>query len=270
MVLYDIKSATTLTVPELDRLRVRGVGLEVNAKLAECGVEPTGVPAAIIMAIEKSKIKGCKWALTGGFDPVTVPTQRLGGERGKQVVLDLSDLTRFSFPGDQDPRNGVNRSEWMPASQLVSKIIKRDKEEITDKKEIEEDELMAKGGFSVRLTILPVGVGQVAVWMGAAPGDAAHIKAEAEKRGLDEYSATIPTLGVPLGPKQKSSQASARMCPAEGDLVSKKWGMYPLLLKLDEEAYPSCRSIWREFCRQSRSGLRRWAVCRMNTCCTRP
>ena len=96
--------------------------------------------------------------------------------------------------------------------------------------EIEEDELMAKGGFSVRLTILPVGVGQVAVWMGAAPGDAAHIKAEAEKRGLDEYSATIPTLGVPLGPKQKSSQASARMCPAEGDLVSKKWGMYPLLL----------------------------------------
>ena len=49
-----------------------------------------------------------------------------------------------------------------------------------------------------------------------------HVKAEAEKRGLDEYSATIPTLGVPLGPKQKSSQASARMCPAEGDLVSKK------------------------------------------------
>ena len=178
MVLYDISKVFTLTCQELDRLRVMGVGTEINAKLAECGGETAGATAAILMSVENGTIKGCKWLLSGGFGEVAVPTQRLGGERGKTVMLDLRDLSRFNFPGDEDPRNAVNRSEWMPASSVVSKIITRDKRVITDKKDIEEDEMMAAGGFSVRITVLPMRVGRVAIWMGAAPGSPTSIKAE--------------------------------------------------------------------------------------------
>ena len=229
MVLYDISKASTLTNQEVDRLKVMGIGMEVNAKIAECGGEPAGATAAILMSVEKGAIKGCKWLLTGGFGEVAVPTQRLGGERGKTVMLDLRDLSRFNFPGDEDPRNAVNRSEWMPAASVVSKIITRDKRVITDKKDIEEDEMMAAGGFSVRITVLPMRVGRVAIWMGAAPGSPTSIKAEAEKRGLDAYVASIPTLGVQLGSKG-NNPAQARMCPSEGEILSNKWGMYPLIM----------------------------------------
>ena len=158
-----------------------------------------------------------------------MPTQRLGGERGKTVMLDLRDLSRFNFPGDEDPRNAVNRSEWMPAASVVSKIITRDKKVLTDKKDLEEDELMAAGGFSVRITVLPIRLGRVAIWMGAAPGSPALIKAEAERRGLNAYAADIPTLGIQLGSKE-NNPVQARMCPSEGEILSNKWGMYPLIM----------------------------------------
>ena len=89
--------------------------------------------------------------------------------------------------------------------------------------------MMAAGGFSVRITVLPMRVGRVAIWMGAAPGSPTSIKAEAEKRGLDAYAASIPTLGVQLGSKG-TNPAPARMCPSEGEILSKKWGMYPLIM----------------------------------------
>ena len=119
MVFYNISKASTLTHQELERLRVMGVGMAINAKLAECGREAAEVTACILMSVEQGKIKGCKWLLSGGLGEVSVPTLRLGGKRGKTVKLDLKDLSRFDFPGDEDPREGVNRSEWMPAASVV-------------------------------------------------------------------------------------------------------------------------------------------------------
>lgn len=228
MPLFNIKGASTLSPEELDNLKISGLGLELDAKLGKCGAETDGATATIIMAIERGKIRGCKWALKGRYPDVKISASRLGGQ-DRKVVLDLSDLSMFNFPGDQDPRNGVNRSEWMPASQLASKII-IDKKEVTDKKAMEEDEYLAGGGFCVRLTILPIALGKVAIWMGAAPGDQKHIQEEADKRGLTEYSALIPTLGVPLGTTGGEGMTTARLCPSEGELVSKCWGQYPLIM----------------------------------------
>ena len=229
MVFYNISKASTLTHQELERLRVMGVGMAINAKLAECGGEAAEITACILMSVEQGKIKGCKWLLSGGLGEVSVPTLRLGGERGKTVKLDLKDLTVFNFPGDEDPREGVNRSEWMPAASVVSKIITRDKRTLTDKKDIEDDELMVSGGFSIRITVLPIKLGRVAIWVGAAPGSPATIKEEADKRGLNAHAATIPTLGIQLGGKG-NNPVQARMSPSEGELLSNNWGMYPLLL----------------------------------------
>ena len=229
MVFFNISKASMLTHQELERLKVMGVGMAVNAKLAECGREAAEVSACILMSIEQGKIKGCKWLLSGGLGEVSVPTLRLGGERGKTVNLDLKDLTAFNFPGDEDPREGVNRSEWMPAASVVSKILTRDKRTLVDKKDIEEDEFMLSGGFSIRITVLPIKVGRVAIWVGAAPGSPTTIKEEAEKRGLTAHAATIPTLGIQLVGKG-NNPVQARMSPSEGELLSNNWGMYPLLL----------------------------------------
>ena len=48
-------------------------------------------------------------------------------------------------------------------------------------------------------------------------------------RGLSGYAANIPTFGVKLAKTSKTTEAMDIMKPGEGDLVSKKWGMYPLI-----------------------------------------
>ena len=102
---------------------------------------------------------------------------------------------------------------------------------MTDKKEMEEDEMMQLGGFSVRLLVLPTKMGQAMVWLVAAPGEPGYIEQEAVKRGYTAYSANIPTLGVQLISKHTGTEARARMSPIEGELgIKKRWGMYPLIL----------------------------------------
>ena len=230
MVFYNITKASTLTQPELDRLKVMGVGMAVNAKLVECGREVSEVSACVLMAIERGKVKGCKWILSGNLGEVAVPTLRLGGERGTTVYLDLKDLTVFQFPGGEDPREGVNRSDWVPAAAVASRIQTRDKRTLVDKKEIEEHEYMQGGAFSIRITVLPIKKGKVAIWAGAAPGNPTTITEQAEKRNLTAHSAIIPTLGIQLEGGKGNNPLQAKMSPAEGEIVSRNWGLYPMLM----------------------------------------
>ena len=62
----------------------------------------------------------------------------------------------------------MNRSEWKAASALMCRITTRDKKVYTDKKDMEEDEFISEGGFSIRLSVLPTKVGDVCIWMAKA------------------------------------------------------------------------------------------------------
>jgi hypothetical protein len=44
--------------------------------------------------------------------------------------------------------------------------------------------------------VVPIGIGQVMIWVGAVPGTPDWIKKEAENRGLTGYEANIPTFGI--------------------------------------------------------------------------
>ena len=215
---FDTTGATALTLDELKKLVVTESGKEpVEMKLQECRVSPQDV-------------EGSKWVVTGSLGMVTVLTQKLGGEKGKTVELNLEDLSVFSFPGDEDPKFGVNRSSWVAAIDIANKLTTKGGT-VTDKKEMEEDEMMQLGGFSVRLLVLPTKMGQAMVWLVAAPGEPGYIEQEAVKRGYSAYSANIPTLGVQLISKHTGTEARARMSPSEGELgIKKRWGMYPLIL----------------------------------------
>ena len=210
-------------------MKVSGVGTEISTKIAEFSGNSQKPTAGILIGVENGKTKGSKWVLVGNLGKADVHTQRLGGDRGKMITIDLSDLSRFKFNADVDPRNGANRSQWIDVKDLMMKIRTRDKEVTTDPKAMEEDSFIAGGGCSVRLTVLPTGAGKACLWMGAAPGSPQSIKEAAQVRGLEDNAATIPTVGVKLGNKSENS-VKIGMAPAEGQHISKGWGAYPLLL----------------------------------------
>ena len=225
---FDTSEATAITREEMEKLKVAGAGDEIKAKLQACGATGGEVCAAIIIAVEGAKVKGSKWTIVGNLGQVDVSTHRLKGERGVVVTVDLSDMTKFPFPGATDPRNGANRSEWVGGHSLATKMITQD-ETIQDKHAMSQHDYMAEGGFSLRATVVPITMGEVLIWVAAAPGTPEMIKDEADLRGLSGYAANIPTFGVKLAKTSKTTEAMGIMKPGEGDLVSKKWGMYPLI-----------------------------------------
>ena len=217
-----------LSKEDMEKLVVKGSGSDIKAKLEACGVAGGEVCAAIIISAEAGKVKGSRWALIGNMGMVDVSTHRLDGARGVVVTVDLTDLTKFTFPGMTDPRNGSNRSDWIDGATLATKMI-TEEETITDKNTIINMDYFDKGGFSLRAVVVPIAMGETLIWVGAAPGTPEWIKEQTEKRGLNEYAPNIPTFGIKLVKKRKSNEAEGAMKPMEGDLISKSWGMYQLI-----------------------------------------
>ena len=116
----------------------------------------------------------------------------------------------------------------MPGSQLATKIT-TEEGEVTDSKLMEEDPIFQRG-FVARATILPMGVGEAALWIGLAPGTTESVRDEAERRGLKDYDARVPTIELALGNPKKGTQAVIGMGPKEGAWISNRWGNYPILL----------------------------------------
>ena len=111
-----------------------------------------------------------------------------------------------------------------------------------DPAEIKQHELFdKKKGFSLRLTVVPLAMGLVSVWLGAAPGTPAMIKKAAEDHGLKEASALIPTTAVKLS-KGRGMEAKGKFRPVESGIpgTGKIWGMYPLLKLIRHITHLAC------------------------------
>jgi hypothetical protein len=178
--------------------------------------------------VRGGQVRGSRWTLVGDMGMVDVTTDKLDGARGVIVTVDLTDMSNFIFPGATDPKIGANRSEWIEGGLLATKMVTED-DIITDKHTLANIDYFTNGGFSLRAVMVPIGMGQTMIWVGAAPGTPSWIKGEAESRGLTGYESNIPTFSVKLVKKSKTNEAERLMKPMEGDLVAKKWGMYPLL-----------------------------------------
>jgi hypothetical protein len=183
----------------------------------------------MVISLQGGKVKGSRWTLVGDLGLVEVSTHRLDGARGVIVTVDLTVMSKFVFPVATDPRTGANRSEWVEGCTLVVKFVTEDNNVITDKNTLTNIDYFTDGGFSLRAVVVPIGMGQVIVWVGAAQGTPDWIKGEAENRGLTGYEANIPTFGVKLLKMSKNNEAEGLMKPMKGDLISKFLGMYPLL-----------------------------------------
>ena len=226
---FIVKDMEDLSTRDMEALTVTGLGPEVKDKMAEAGAKQGEVAACVVMKCKDGKVAGARWVLTGSLGQVSISTHRLGGERGHKVKVDLGDLTKFSFPGDGDPREACNKSDWVEAGSLAVDMIANGAR-TKDPKEILDNDYMKKGGFSLRVIVLPLSPGSVCIWVGAAPGTPAMIKDAAGKNGVSEHSGGVPTVCVSL--KKKSHEIVGSMVPKEKSLgLARKWVIYPLLMK---------------------------------------
>ena len=63
---------------------------------------------AILIKGEVGKIMGTRWMVLGDLGQVVLSAHRLGGGRNKNVYIDCSDLAKFTFPSNSDPRTYRN------------------------------------------------------------------------------------------------------------------------------------------------------------------
>ena len=227
---FKVHKASVLTEEELGHLVVRGTGLNVAAKLQEHGAVAEEPCAAIIMSVEQGKVQGSMWMITGNMGSVKFSTGKVGGGRNVNVWLNLTDLTQFSFPRIVDPRESGNLSDWYEAIGLVTRL-QDGIADLRDPSDIKQHELFEKKkGFSLRLTVVPLAMGLVTVWLGAAPGTPDMIKKTTIEQGLTEASALIPTTGVKLT-KGMGMEAKGKLRPVESAFpgTGSSWGHVPII-----------------------------------------
>ena len=63
---------------------------------------------AILINGEAGKIRGTRWMVSGDLGWVVLSAHRLEGVRYKNAYINCSDLAKFSFPSDSDPRTYGN------------------------------------------------------------------------------------------------------------------------------------------------------------------
>ena len=121
------------------------------------------------------------------------------------------------FPNLSDPSECRNLSEWYKAIGLVRRL-QDGVDDLEDPAEIKQHELFSeKQGFSLHLTVVPLAMGLVTVWLGAAPGTPAMIKKVAEDHGLTDAFALIPTTAVKLT-KGRGTEAKGKFRPVESGI----------------------------------------------------
>ena len=113
---------------------------------------------------------------------MVLSAHRLGVGGNKNVYIDCSDLAKFSFPSDSDPRNYSN---LINGADITSRIVEGDIDESVPAKLVKDPLFVKDGGFSVRLLVLPSKTANVLTWLVAAPVDVDTLNVRATLAGAD-------------------------------------------------------------------------------------
>ena len=120
---FPERRQTPLSPMEWDSLTVSGTGLQICSALQRKGTKPDSPCAAILIKVEGGKIMGSRWVVSGDLGQVVLSAHRLGGGRNKNVYIDCSDLAKFTFPSDSDPRTYGNLSHWKNGVDITSRRV---------------------------------------------------------------------------------------------------------------------------------------------------
>ena len=236
---------------ELSRLIVKGRGAHIATALTSLGWSK-GPAVTILAKFENGQVEGSRYEAIGGLKGVEIPLKHLDGDSKDGVaVLDLADLSKFTWPetsAGSDPRN---LSNWRDGLEMTSGLRTEDGTE-TDSAAIAKHKFFTDRGFSLRIGIVPREVGLTLLYVVAAPVSLSHLQAILAKKGLSETHALIPTVGVKASQGGSSFPAEARYVPSEGSLRvgATGWGQFPLLENIgsqDPMDYPDSEELREEF-----------------------
>jgi hypothetical protein len=131
-------------------VEVPGTGTHTSNALKRAGWDGRTPMAAIQMTIDGRILKGTQWILRGNLGEVTFPLQRIQPDKSLKVTLDLSDLSKVSFPTTVDPtKGGGNHSLWIDGITLATKL-ETGATILTETSAIKSSSFMKSSGFSLR------------------------------------------------------------------------------------------------------------------------
>jgi hypothetical protein len=131
-------------------VEVPGTGVHSSNALKRAGWDGRTPMAAVMMTVDARVLKGTQWILRGGLGEITVPLQRIQGDKSLKVTLDLGDLSKVKFPTTVDPtKGGGNHSLWIDGCTLATSLA-FGATVLTETSAIKSNSFMKSTGFSLR------------------------------------------------------------------------------------------------------------------------
>ena len=230
---------------------MRGRGAHIATALTNLGWSK-GPAVTILAKFENGQVEGSRYEAIGGLKGVEIPLRNLDGDSKDGVaVIDMSDLSKFTWPETSAASDPRNLSNWKDGLEMTSGLRTETGTE-TDNAAIAKHKFFAERGFCLRIGIVPREVGVTLLYVVAAPVSLSRLKAILAKKGLTENHALIPTVGVKASQAGSSFPAEARYIPSEKSLGigATGWGQFPLLENIggqDPMDYPDSEELREEF-----------------------
>ena len=137
-------------------LEVPGTGEHVSGALKQSGWDGTAPVATILITTEGGAIKGSQWMLRGSLGKVHLPMKRVqleseGMDQKLAVTLDLTDLSRVTFPTTHPPGVGApNHSLWSTGADWIDTLTSSEGV-FTEQSLIKNHSFIKEKGFCLRL-----------------------------------------------------------------------------------------------------------------------
>ena len=139
-------------IPEIswDNVEVTGTGPPLKNALKRGGWDGITPMASVMVSYQQGRVEGTEWLLRGSLNEVSVPMRRISGDTKMFLTLNLTDLSRFSFPTATNPGTGApNHSNWADGEDFISSLTVGGMV-LSDLSDIKKSDFMSETGFSLR------------------------------------------------------------------------------------------------------------------------
>jgi hypothetical protein len=194
---------------DLSRLVVRGRGGHIATALTNMGWSK-GPAVPILAKCEAGQIEGCRYEAIGSLKGIEIPLINLDGETKDGIaMLDMSDLSKFTWPETSSPTEPRNLRRWRDGMDMMAGLRTEAGTE-TDITAIAKTKFFTDRGFCIRIGIVPRTVGEALLYVVAAPVSLNQLTDILVKKGLTETHPHIPTVGVKANQTETSNPAATK------------------------------------------------------------
>jgi hypothetical protein len=148
-------------------------------------------------------------------------------------MLDMMDLSKFTWPETCSTTEPRNLSQWREGIDVIEGL-KTETGTETEKAAIVKMKFFVDRGLSVRIGIMPRGVGEALIYVVPAPVSLNKLTDILDKKEISGTNPLIPTVGVKASQTGNKHPSEVKYVPSERSLgvSGTGWGLFPLLYKI--------------------------------------